>query len=205
MSQDALAVAAGVTERTVQRIERGENISLQSKRSLARALGYDDPKIFEDPNFIATVMGLVESMRVDAIKAEEELHPDHVKIEATATVCGADLARLIDEADATVFHCDDSAGEEARSEAAAFFDNLRDWGDLWSGLSYSDKLEAERSFTTALVSLGGHGLRGYQASRAGRLAGKAYADMPPVPFKVAYLVFVPADHELTYLLVPKQA
>jgi len=201
LSQDALATAAGVTERTVQRAEAGDSISLQSRRSLARALGYDDPNIFDDLAFITTVTSLVAS--IDTMRAEEDRHPDHMKIEATATLGGNDLASLIEGADATLFQCEEGATEEARREAAALFDNLRDWGDIWSELSYCNKLEAHQAFGAALASLREHGLRGYQASRVGRLVGPAPA--PSIPFRVAYFALVPADQELTYLLVPKRS
>jgi transcriptional regulator with XRE-family HTH domain len=205
LSQDALAAAAGVTERTVQRIEAGENISVQSRRSLARGLGYDDPNIFDDSAFIATVSGLVESLRAEAIRAEQDRYPDHLKIEATATVSGADLANLIEAADASIFQCDEGASDDTRIEAATLFDNLRDWGDLWSELSYSDKLKAQKSFSAALNSLSKHSLRGYQARRVGRLVGGAPAGRAPIPFTVVYFALVPDDQELTYLLVPKRA
>ena len=71
------------------------------------------------------------------------------------------------------------------------FDNLRDLGDLWSELSYSDKRKAQESFSAALTSLSEHSLRGYQAGRVGRLVGGAPAGRAPIPFTVVYFALVP--------------
>jgi len=55
-SQEALAASANLTPRTIQRIEAGEQSSITTRRSLARGLGYENPDIFEDPEFIVTVL-----------------------------------------------------------------------------------------------------------------------------------------------------
>src|SRR5450631_1197689 len=52
LSQDALAVNAGVTIRTVQRFEAGQALNVTSRRALAKALGYDNPDVFDDLKFI---------------------------------------------------------------------------------------------------------------------------------------------------------
>ena len=59
-SQEALAASANLTPRTIQRIEAGEPSSIATRRSLARGLGYENPDIFEDPEFIATVLKLLD-------------------------------------------------------------------------------------------------------------------------------------------------
>jgi len=205
MSQDALATAAGITERTVQRVEAGERVSIQTRRSLARGLGYDDPQIFDDPVFADTVTAFVDSIRAEAIKAEEAMHPDHVKIGVCAAASGADLAGMIEGAEGTVFHCDEQVSPEAQAEAAALFDSLRDWGDLWSCLSFGEKLEAQESFGAALASLAEKGVRGFCATRTGRLANATPDDLAAMPFTMAYLAIVPADQGLSHLLVPKRA
>ena len=43
LSQEAIAEAAGITVRTVQRFEAGEGVQIGSRRSLAKALGYGRP------------------------------------------------------------------------------------------------------------------------------------------------------------------
>src|SRR5207253_2107058 len=60
LSQDALAVNAGVTIRTVQRFEAGQAVNVTSRRALAKALGYDNPDAFDDLKFID---GLLQDLR----------------------------------------------------------------------------------------------------------------------------------------------
>jgi transcriptional regulator with XRE-family HTH domain len=54
-SQEAVAATAGLDVRTIQRAEAGSSISLASRRSLARGLGFDDYDIFQKPEFIDAV------------------------------------------------------------------------------------------------------------------------------------------------------
>ena len=201
LSQDALAVASGLTVRTVQRVEAGGRVNLQTRRSLARGLGYEDPGVFEDPAFIETINNTLAEQAPIAGHAQEALHPDHIKLAVTATTSGAHLAALISGADATVFKCDQNIDEKAEREAAVLFDDLRDWGDIWSSLTFTQRLDAQHSFDTALATLTELGLRGYQGRRDAYLKGAEGAKA--IPFSIAYLVLVPAEIALERLLVPK--
>lgn len=205
LSQDALAEASGLTARTIQRVESGERASLTTRRCLARGLGYDDPDIFDDPAFVGTVTGFFESLQASQIKAEEALHPDHIKLEVTPTANGAGIAGLIGCCNAWVFHCDESASPEAQAEAAALFDNLQDYGDIWSELSHGDRLEAQRSFGAMLDGLASMGLRAYQAMRPTRMVGANWTNNTPISFTIGYVTIVPAEQELSHILVPKRS
>ena len=66
LSQEALAEAAGITVRTVQRFEAGAGVQIGSRRSLAKALGYDDQDIFDDPKFAATVLGFIDDLKASS-------------------------------------------------------------------------------------------------------------------------------------------
>lgn len=48
-SQATLAEIARVTERTIQRVENGEPSSLDTRRALARAFGFEDLDAFDKP------------------------------------------------------------------------------------------------------------------------------------------------------------
>jgi transcriptional regulator with XRE-family HTH domain len=52
LSQEALAANASVDIRTVQRFEAGKAVNITSRRALAKAMGYDNPDVFDDPKFI---------------------------------------------------------------------------------------------------------------------------------------------------------
>ncbi|QKS00647.1 hypothetical protein F9288_14215 [Sphingomonas sp. CL5.1] len=85
-------------------------------------------------------------------------------------------------------------GEEAQREAAALFDDLRDWGDIWSSMTFTQRLDAQRGFDTALATLAELGLRRCQGRRGGYLKGAEGAKA--IPFSIAYLVVVPAEKQL---------
>lgn len=201
LSQDALAVAAGLTVRTVQRVEAGGRASPQTRRSLARGLGYEDAGVFEDPWFIEAVNNILAEQAAIAGRAQKSLHPAHIRLAVTATTNGADLAGLIGGADAYVFKCDENAGEDAQRVAAALFDDLRDWGDIWSSLDFSQRLDAQQGFGAALATLAELDLHGYQGRREAYLKGAG--STKAIPFSIAYLVLVPADTVLEHLLAPK--
>lgn len=205
LSQDALAEASGLTVRTIQRIESGERASVTTRRCLARGLGYDSPYIFDDPAFVGTVTGFFETLQTSQINAEEARHPDHIKLEVTPIANGVGIAGLIGCCDAWVFHCDESASPEAQADAASFFDNLQDYGDIWSELSHGDRLEAQTSFGEMLDGLASLGLRTYQAMRPTRMVGANWTNQTPISFKIGYVTIVPAPQELSHILVPKRS
>ena len=204
LSQEALAAASGLTVRTIQRVESGERASLTTRRCLARGLGYDNPNVFDDPAFVATVTEFMESLRAGQIEAEEARHPDHIKLEVAPVMTGAVLGGQIDRCDAWVFHCDEQATPEGQAEAASLSDNLQDYGDIWPELPPSARLDAQNSFSAMLDVLAEHELRAYQAIRAAHLAPAA-KDQAPLPFTIGYVTVVPAGQTLTHILVPKRA
>src|SRR6266436_1072254 len=60
MSQEALAASSGLDVRTIQRIEGGNAVSVTTRRCLARGLGYENPDIFDDPEFTISVHRVLE-------------------------------------------------------------------------------------------------------------------------------------------------
>ncbi len=202
LSQDALAEAAGLTTRTIQRVESGQRTSLTTRRSLARGLGYDNPGIFDDPEFAGTVTLLLESIKANQIKAEEARYPNHIKVAVFPTENGAVLGSLVDGADAWTFHCDEKASPEGQTEAAILFDHLQDYGDIWSELQPSGRLEAQSIFTGLLADVARHGLQAFYGRRVIHLA--ATEDRTPFPFTIAYMAIVPIERELSYIVVPKR-
>nr|WP_047165982.1 helix-turn-helix domain-containing protein [Sphingomonas sp. Y57] len=203
LSQDALAMASGLTHRTIQRVEAGDPSSVTTRRCLARGFGYDDLGIFDDPVFVATVTGMLEDLRAAQIKAEDEAHADRLRIEAVPVTSGGDLVSLLDGVDAWAFDCDEALPAEAHGVAAALFDNLQDYGDIWSELSRSGRNEAAAFFEALLEPIGHHGGRVYQARRATRFVGHGWQDPTPLPMTIGYVTVVPAGRDYGFLMVPK--
>ena len=78
LSQEALAENANITVRTVQRFEAGEAVQIGSRRALAKALGYDDRDIFDDPKFAATVLSCMDEFKAFQQKQLDDQHPDQI-------------------------------------------------------------------------------------------------------------------------------
>lgn len=94
LSQEALAEAAGITVRTVQRFEAGETVQIGSRRSLAKALGYGDQDIFDDPKFAATVLGFFDDLRAIQQKQVDDQHPDQTRLPAQLVSSGEQAIRF---------------------------------------------------------------------------------------------------------------
>lgn len=204
LSQDALAAASDLTVRTIQRVEAGARASLTTRRAIARGLGYDNPNIFDDPQFVNTVTSVFAAIADDRTKKVEARHPDHFKLEVASIGSGTALAALIDGSEAWCFHCDDSAEPEAQKEAASFFDALQDYGDIWRELSHSDRFAAQRNFDELIQALVGHGVRVYGGKRERKFVGDHWADKTPLPIMIAYVSVLPADQEISHILIPKK-
>lgn len=203
LSQDALAEASGLSERTIQRIESSGRTSRMTRRSLARGFGYDNHDIFDDPRFIATATDAVAEVFAERAKEVEANHPGHIKLAVETVSGGAQIAGLIDQCDAWVYHCDDGASVAGQGITAVLFDSVQDYGDIWNELPPSGRFEAQGSFTKMLEDIAGHGLCALQAFRSAHLAPVAKGQTP-MRFNIGYLTVVPAGLAPSHILVPKR-
>ncbi|MBJ7532691.1 helix-turn-helix domain-containing protein, partial [Rhodomicrobium vannielii ATCC 17100] len=128
--RNALAESSGLDVRTIQRIEAGERVSVTTRRALARGLGYTNPDIFEDPNFIKGVDTLFESIRKAHDEDVKKQLPDHIRVAAEKVISGEKLACIAYDANAYVFQVDEGVSDEAKELAANIFDFLRDLADI---------------------------------------------------------------------------
>jgi transcriptional regulator with XRE-family HTH domain len=184
--QFALADEAQINERTVQRIERGEKVSSESLRRVARAL-HIDAEAFLEPVPLPTV---------EEWEKAKKCSGEHTFIEAltftTLNDCAAVLATH-------VFLLDERAvNEKLADQVAAFKDMLTDWGDVYGDLSHMDRLQACRE-----VLAGGQKItaEGYT------LRYGLYVTEDRWKFKVAILVLTPTDDgrmlNVTHFFVPR--
>ena len=147
MKQITLAMEAGVTERTVQRIERGEKVNDDSLRAIARAFRMDENSFLgprqvlsEEDAFEQTMKKLEGLMVIDAHR--------FATLKDAEAVLGTHGMVLQDQA----------ISDNAAEELAEFRDLLRDWNDLYSSLcSNVEKLRASRSVLDAAKQLEARG------------------------------------------------
>ncbi len=203
MSQDALAAASGITERTVQRVESNGKASMTTRRCLARGLGYEDHDIFDDPTFVATATDALNEAFAEYAKGAQDNYPDHLKLAVEPVNNGAQITVLFGQCHAWAYMCDDSANVEGQDVSAALFDNVQDYGDIWNELPPSGRFEAQGAFTEMLEGIVGHGLCVYVAIRYAKLAPVAKGQAP-MPFNIGYLIVVPAGQSPSQILVPKR-
>ncbi|GLS42875.1 hypothetical protein GCM10007884_08600 [Methylobacterium brachythecii] len=203
-SQEALAAAAGVNVRTVQRVEKGEPSTINTRRALARGLGYDDFGVFDDPSFVQTVEGMLDTIGTASREASGRQHPDHVPVEIRPVQGGADLEQLVDRAQAIVFHCEDQAPRPARESVAAMFDLMGDLKDLWVEMSFGQRLGYRDDLARLKDEIEGHGMDLYWALRPTRLVGESWTDKTPVSTTIGYLTIVSNEKKLTSIMVPRK-
>jgi transcriptional regulator with XRE-family HTH domain len=164
-SQEALAASSGLDVRTIQRIEAGQAVNVTTRRALARGLGYDNPDVFENPEFIKGVHAIFEGMRKVQSEEVQKQFPDHIRVSVARVTSGEGLARIAYEGTAYLFHADEAIAEEAKEIAASIFDFLRDLGDLGDDGSFSDRLGYQRSLGELLKQLEASGAACYSAFR----------------------------------------
>lgn len=130
LSQEALAEAAGITVRTVQRFEAGEGVQIGSRRSLAKALGYADRDIFDDPKFATTVLGFFDDLKASQQKQVDDQHPNQMRLPAQLVSSGEEAIRFSQGNDAVCFDISPDLNRETKEIAATFADYVRDVGEL---------------------------------------------------------------------------
>jgi transcriptional regulator with XRE-family HTH domain len=147
VKQLTLALEAGVTERTVQRIENGEKVNEDSLRRIAKAFR------MEENSFLGPrkILGHEEAWEQTKKQLEDlKLIDAHrfATLKDAETVLGMH-GMVIDDHFVT---------DEAAGDAASFKDLLRDWNDVYSVMySQEEKLNACRSLLSAAKKLEARG------------------------------------------------
>jgi len=183
--QLALAQEAGVTERTIQRIEEGEKVGDDTLRKVAKALRLREDA-FTAPTYHPSAAELEELART----ARE----DYMVADAY-DLSGQDALDGILNAHGHLI--DDRAVEDTLAEeVAALKDNIQDYGDIYDDLTNVQRLEARRKLLELIRNIE---RKGYKA----RWARYTTADN----FIVAVLMFFPAtteDDQFRKLIVPRR-
>ena len=143
MKQLTLALEAGVTERTVQRIEKGEKVNEDSLRAIARAFRMDENSFIGPRHVLSNEEAFEEVMKTLEQRKLIDAHRFATLKDAEAVL--GTHGMLIDDHFVT---------DEAATDAAEFKDLLSDWNDLYSQMySAGEKLAACRSLLSAAQKL----------------------------------------------------
>jgi transcriptional regulator with XRE-family HTH domain len=141
--QFTLAHEAGVHERTVQRVERGEKVDDDSLRKIAKALRLGEPGLI-GPRYI--------SAREELGAMAEGIHKDLMVTTADTFLSVKDAGSVLSAGHGYIVD-DRAMPEEMSEQVAAFKDILQDWGDVYSDLSNTERLQACRSLLSELQQI----------------------------------------------------
>lgn len=193
-SQEQLAEIAGISVRTVQRVEEGQPASLDSRRSLAAAFGFEDIDAFNKPYAIPTP----EQMAAQ----KERFDKENVTLKVERVETGKQLARLTSSCHASLFTEAIDLSRKAEELLAQVSDYCRDYADSAELYSASDKLEVYDEMGAYIAGLADEGVCLAAATRA--VALKTGGASLPFETHIVYVVAFPRDGVPEHIAVSRQ-
>lgn len=192
-TQETLAEIARVTVRTVQRVERGEPSSTDTRRALAGALEFQELDAFNKPWRLPNF---------ERIKAEHErLMRETVEV-GVRLVTGRQLRELADLADGWQHGQVGEMSSLAQETLATLRDLFQDYGDVHDCYSEGQKLAVNGDFQSLIDTLASEGIRLCAGTRRVRIGdGK---DDCAVTATVVHMIACPADDMPSIIRVPRR-
>jgi transcriptional regulator with XRE-family HTH domain len=194
-TQAVLAELAGVTERTIQRVENGEPSTFDTRRAIAKAFECHDLDIFNKPH---------------PVPSPEKLKSYWAELDKTTLIIP--ITRIRDARTLRTMsegcHCSaaEELGElsaEARRAFAETVDCLRDYNDVRDAYSMTQRLDLDGDIDTLLKRIGEAGA----TVGAGLRRGKFRSDAPgsePMDLTTIYFLLAPNDALPNTVMVPKR-
>lgn len=193
-SQEQLAEIAGLSSRTVQRVEEGQPSSVDTRRALASAFGAEDIDLFNKPYIIPTP----EQMAEEKARFEKE----HLTLKAVRIETGRQLGKLAEGTSASLYSETVALPPEADEVFARLTDYCREFAecaDLYSTVGKLGVYEELDSFVSELKD------RGFSLVGATREAVARASDATKgVPLTILYVVACPAGSEPEHLAVSRK-
>lgn len=135
-TQATLAEIAKVTERTIQRVERGLPSSFDTRRAISGAFGFKDLDTFDKP------LPFPNSEKWQAF--EQELEQNTVLIPVTKIDEGRTLRFMVEGAGSSATTEIGKISVEAQEAFAQLVDYLRDYNEIRHDYSMSERLEVDK-------------------------------------------------------------
>lgn len=192
-SQEQLADVSGLTTRTIQRVEKGDPSSTDTRRALARAFGLEDIDAFNKPISIPDA----EEQKAQ----QEQFVKDHITLKAQPLNTGKALAKLAETTQMDLFSPAFELAREADEAFAAltdYFHDYRDCHDMYSAVSKFEVYDALDAHVQALKTLD---VSLCYATR--QVAFKSAPGTEPYKADVLYVVACKRGQELTEFATPK--
>ncbi len=194
-TQETLSEISGLTVRTIQRVEKGEASSVDTRRALARAFQMEDIDAFNKPHAFKSA----EQIKKDA----EEFQRKHMTLPVTTATTGKQLADFAEQAQMRCFQQPDNVSDEVAEIASGIFDYLADYGEVDELYTYTQKLEVHATLDEQLSCLKNVGYSLCYALRKTSIVGKDWVDKTPMPVGIAYAFAVKRGEEPKLVVVPK--
>jgi len=192
-SQEQLAEISGLSTRTVQRVEEGKTSSLDTRRALAGAFGFEDIDAFNKPYVIPTS----EQMAAEKVRFEKE----RVTLKAVLLESGKQLGKLVEGTSANMFSEAADMPYAAEECFAQLIDYCREYSDCSDLYSAIDKLGVYAELDDMLADLAKNGFTLVGATREVMI--KALGSGPGVQVNIVYVVAFPKGQEAENLAVPR--
>ena len=193
LTQETLAELAGITTRSIQRLEKGEPTSVDIRRAVAGAFEMSD----------LDFLNRMHDMAAKAVDEAEERAKNMLTLPVTVTKSGKELAELAERMTMHWADVPEDISQDAREEMAELLDYLRDYGDIHEEYSYSDKIALHDTLSGSLARIAKLGLSVCCAERATKVVGKNWVDKTPWPVTVVYFMVAKRGKEPTSAMVPK--
>lgn len=192
-SQEQLSAISGLTARTIQRVEKGEPSSTDTRRALARAFGLEDIDAFNKPITIPDA----EEQKAQ----QEKFAKDNITLKAQPLTTGKELAKLAETTQMDLFSPAFELERAADEEFAAltdYFHEYRDCHDLYSEVG---KFEVFDAMDIHIQALKAQEVSLCYATR--QVAFNSAPGIEPYKAEVLYVVACRRGHELKEFATPK--
>jgi transcriptional regulator with XRE-family HTH domain len=194
-SQEQLAAISGLNVRTIQRVERGLSVNLDTRRALALDFEFEDIDIFSKPLIIPSE----EELKA----AQEKFDRNHVTLSATPLTTGKQLAKLAALCMADVSEPSFELAHEAEESFAALVDYLREYRDCADLYTEVQKREVYTEMQVYIDTLKAQGVALCYAQRNVQVRLGVDPDSNSMPIDLLYLVGFPLGEEPEEFAVPR--
>ena len=192
-SQEQLADISGLTVRTIQRVEKGEPSSTDTRRALARAFELEDIDAFNKPISIPDA----EEQKAQ----QEQFEKDHITLKALPLTTGKELAKLAETTQMDLFAPAFELERKADEEFAALTDYFHDYRDCHDDYSAVAKFDIYDDLDAHIQSLKALNVSLCYAIR--KVTFKSAPGIEPYKADALYVVACRLGQEMTEFKTPK--
>ncbi len=194
-TQETLSELSRLNVRTIQRIEKGEPASVETKRALASAFGLEDIDQFNKPIKVQTPEE-IES-------AKKKIEEEYVTLKATVINSGRQLAVLAEQMNANLFSCATVVKGSAELDLASLMDYAREYGESAELYSERDKIAVYSDFQSLIDNLKEANISLCCALRRGSFRNRSFEKSHSLPINTLYMVAFAKGDEPETLCVEK--